>query len=111
MRIYLIELKERRMGIGPQFLNSLMLPILAVWSQRLGWNAEVAFIDYKHVDCEKECDVVALSLYTFLAPEGYDVARRFRERGKIVIIGGPHTKGSMDEVKEQADLIFDRCNE
>jgi radical SAM superfamily enzyme YgiQ (UPF0313 family) len=111
VRIYLIELKERRIGIGPQFLNSLMLPILAVWSERLGWQADVAFTDFTRVDCDKDCDVVALSLYSFLAPQGYEVAGRFRERGKVVIIGGPHTKGNMAEVKEHADLIFDRCNE
>jgi radical SAM superfamily enzyme YgiQ (UPF0313 family) len=111
MRIYLIELKERRMGIGPQLLNSLMLPILAVWAERLGWQADVAFTDSNHVDYARECDVVGLSLYSFLAPQGYEIARRFRDRGKIVIIGGPHTKGNITEVREHADLVFDRCNE
>ncbi len=67
---------------------------------------EVADVDYAH-----DRDVVALSVYTFLAPAGYAVARTFRERGKLVIIGGPHAKGCLDEVKEHADLVFDRCDE
>lgn len=111
MRIHLIELKDHRMGIGPQYLNSLMLPILAVWSERLGWKAEVSFTDITHVDETKECDVVALSLYSYLAPQGYELARKFRDQGKLVIIGGPHTKGCIEEVKNHADVIFDRCTE
>ncbi len=66
----------------------------------------MADVDYTH-----DCDVVALSVYTFLAPAAYAMARTFREQGKLVIIGGPHAKGCLDEVKEHADLVFDRCDE
>lgn len=111
MRIHLIELKDHRLGIGPQHLNSLMLPILAVWSERMAWKAEVSFTDFAHVDYTKECDVVALSLYSYLAPQGYAVAQRFRDQGKLVIIGGPHTKGCIEEVKDHADVVVDRCSE
>jgi radical SAM superfamily enzyme YgiQ (UPF0313 family) len=92
-------------------VNSLMLPILAVWAERVGWEARVSFTELADVDYAHACDVVALSLYTFLAPAGYAVARTFREQGKLVIIGGPHTKGCLDEVGEHADLVFDRCDE
>lgn len=111
MKIYLIELRDHRSGMASQYFNSLMLPILAVWSQRVGWQAEVAFTDYRKVDYSIECDVVALSLYTHLAPEGYELARKFRDMGKIVIIGGPHSKGCSSELIHYADLVFDRCNE
>ena len=111
MRIHLIELRDRRMGLASQRVNSLMLPILAVWAERVGWEARVSFTEFADVDYTHPCDAVALSLYTFLAPEGYAVARRFREQGKLVIIGGPHAKGCLDEVREHADLVFDRCDE
>jgi radical SAM superfamily enzyme YgiQ (UPF0313 family) len=111
MRIHLIELRDRRMGVASQRVNSLMLPILAVWAERAGWRAQVSFTELADVDYDRDCDVVALSLYTFLAAEGYAVARRFRAQGKLVIIGGPHTKGCLDEVAEHADLVFDRCDE
>jgi radical SAM superfamily enzyme YgiQ (UPF0313 family) len=99
------------MGVASQRMNSLMLPILAVWAERAGWQARVSFTEFADVDYEHDCDVVALSLYTFLAAEGYAVARRFRARGTLVIIGGPHAKGCLDEVAEHADLVFDRCDE
>jgi radical SAM superfamily enzyme YgiQ (UPF0313 family) len=111
MRIHLIELRDRRMGLASQWVNSLMLPILAVWAERVGWDARVSFTQFPEVDYAQPCDVVALSLYTFLAPEGYAVARRFRQQGKLVIIGGPHAKGCLDEVQDHADLVFDRCDE
>jgi radical SAM superfamily enzyme YgiQ (UPF0313 family) len=111
MRIHLIELRDRRMGLASQRVNSLMLPILAVWAEGVGWQARVSFTQLADVDYAHPCDVVALSLYTFLAPGGYTVARTFREQGTLVIIGGPHTKGCLDEVTEHADLVFDRCDE
>jgi radical SAM superfamily enzyme YgiQ (UPF0313 family) len=111
MRIHLIELRDGRMGLASQRVNSLMLPILAVWAERVGWDARVSFTELADVDYAYACDVVALSLYTFLAPGGYAVARTFRAQGRLVIIGGPHTKGCIDEVTEHADLVFDRCDE
>ncbi|MDH5181255.1 MAG: radical SAM protein [Gammaproteobacteria bacterium] len=111
MKIYLIELRAGHTGVAAQYFNSLMLPILAVWAERLGWQATVRFPAFNKVDFDIECDVVALSLYTHLAPEGYEIARRFREMGKLVIIGGPHSKGCAEELKHHADLVFDRCNE
>ena len=111
MRIHLIELRDRRMGLASQWVKSLMLPILAVWAERLGWEARVSFTEVADVDYTHDCDVVALSVYTFLAPAAYAMARTFREQGKLVIIGGPHAKGCLDEVKEHADLVFDRCDE
>ncbi len=111
MRVHFIELRERRMGIASQQVNGIMLPILAAWSRRLGWEAEVSFTDSSHVDYEKDCDVVGISTYTFLAPVSYQVAERFRERGKIVVIGGAHTKGCAEEAREHADAVFDRCDE
>ena len=111
MRIHLIELRDARMGLASQRLNSLMLPILAVWAERIGWHARVSFTEVADVDDSYPCDVVALSLYTCLARDGYTLARRFRQAGKLVIIGGPHAKGCVDEVLAHADLVFDRCDE
>jgi Radical SAM superfamily len=112
MKISLIELREHRMGISSSSsINSLMLPILAVWAERSGWKAEVAFLEFVEIDYAIDCDVVALGLYTFLSSRGYEAARRFRESGKIVIIGGPHTKGCAEEAVQHADLVFDCCDE
>ena len=110
-RIHLIELRDPSMGLASQRVNSLMLPILAVWATQSGWEARVSFGEIGDVDEDHPCDVVALGLYSFLAAEGYALAHRLRARGRIVIIGGPHTKGCLDEVLDHADLVFDRCDE
>lgn len=99
------------MGLASQRVNSLMLPILAVWAERAGWEARVSFGEVGDIDEDRPSDVVALGLYSFLAEEGYALARRLRARGTIVVIGGPHTKGCFTEVLDHADLVFDRCDE
>ena len=111
MKLHLIETKKASAGVGAQYFNSLMLPILAVWSERIGWDVMISATEPEKINYNADCDVVAICLYTYLAPEGYEVARKFRELGKIVIIGGPHAKGCSDEMKEHADLVFDRCSE
>ena len=111
MDIYFIELRDERMGIASQKVNGIMLPILAVWSELMGWKAEVDFIDINGVDYEKECDVVGISTYTYLASSSFIVAERFRKRGKIVVIGGPHTKCRTEETRDHADVVFGCCNE
>ena len=84
MKIYLIELRKARSGTASQYFNSLMLPILAVWSERQGWESEVVFSEPDNINYNQECDVVAMSLYTHIANEGSKIARKFRDLGKIV---------------------------
>jgi radical SAM superfamily enzyme YgiQ (UPF0313 family) len=110
MRIHLIELRDGRMGLASQRVNNdAAHPRRVGGARRLG--RSVSFTELADVDYAYPCDVVALSLYTFLAPGGYAVARTVMAQGKLVIIGGPHTKGCIDEVTEHADLVFDRCDE
>jgi len=88
-----------------------MLPVLSAWSERIGWKAEVASTDFDNIDYDKKCDVVGLSAYTHLASQNFLIAKRFRERGKIVVLGGPHTRGCVEESRDHVDVVFDRCNE
>lgn len=111
MKIHLIEIRDARGGVLTQHLNGLMLPILATWSHRQGWDARVSFCNARRVNYKHDCDVVAISLFTHSAPDGYKIADKFRQLGKIVIIGGPHAKCCTDEVREHADLVFIQCNE
>ncbi len=111
MNIYLVELKNKKMGLFNQKVNGIMLPILAVWAERIGWHAEVDFTELENVDYEKEWDVVAICTFTHLAPSSYFLAERFRKMGKIVVIGGPHTKGRAEEARDHADVVFNNCNE
>ena len=42
------------------------------------------------IDYETDADIIALSFMDFCAPHAYAVARRFRERGKLVVAGGKY---------------------
>lgn len=42
------------------------------------------------LDFEAECDLVGITFMTALAPRAYDIAEKFRRRGKLVVGGGYH---------------------
>jgi len=52
------------------------------------------------------CDAAAISIDTFTARRGYILARRLRDRGVPVIIGGIHATLCPDEVGEHADAVI-----
>ena len=61
--------------------------------------------EYMELDLEEECDVVAISCLTSNAYRGYRIADSFREKGKIVVMGGIHPSLLPDEALEHADTV------
>ncbi|MCK5462092.1 MAG: cobalamin-dependent protein, partial [Bacteroidales bacterium] len=61
--------------------------------------------EYMELDLEEECDVVAISCLTSNAYRGYRIADSFREKGKIVVMGGIHPSLLPDEALEHADAV------
>jgi len=59
----------------------------------------------ERIDFAEETDLAALSLQTFTAKRGYEIADRFRESGVPVILGGIHPTLLPDEACEHADAI------
>ena len=57
------------------------------------------------VDYETDADFIALSFMDFCAPHAYDVARRFRARGKVVIAGGKYPSTFPQEVIPHFDCV------
>lgn len=52
-----------------------------------------------------EADLVGLTVITGTAPRAYELARRFRERGQRVVLGGPHVTLQPEEAAAHADAI------
>ena len=52
-----------------------------------------------------DADLVGLTVITGSAPRAYELARRFREAGKTVVLGGPHVTLMPDEAQRHADAI------
>ena len=61
--------------------------------------------EYMELDMDEECDVVAISILTSNAYRGYRIADAFREKGKIVVMGGIHPSLLPDEALEHADAV------
>ncbi len=55
---------------------------------------------------EKEhYDVVGISTMTAMAPRAYELARKYRERGSKVVLGGIHPSVMPEEAREYADAV------
>lgn len=54
----------------------------------------------------EEFDVVAISSFSAMIKDAYELARRYRERGTLVLLGGLHVTLMPDEASEHADSIL-----
>ena len=95
---------------GEPYLKSwLMEPLtIAVLKRLTPAEYETAFYDdrVESVDYDAECDVVAITLETYTAKRAYEIAGRFRSRGKIVVCGGYHATLCPDDVEAHADIVL-----
>jgi radical SAM superfamily enzyme YgiQ (UPF0313 family) len=57
------------------------------------------------VDYDKPTDLVAISIETFTAKRGYQIAEEYRRRRVPVVIGGYHATFCPEEVLEHADAV------
>lgn len=57
------------------------------------------------IDYETDADFIALSFMDFCAPHAYEVALKFKNRGKIVIAGGRYPTTFPDKVAPHVDIV------
>jgi radical SAM superfamily enzyme YgiQ (UPF0313 family) len=57
------------------------------------------------IDFEEEVDLVGVTGMLMHAPRAYQIAKRFRERGIPVVMGGPHASSLPLEAKEHVDAV------
>lgn len=57
------------------------------------------------INYDTEADFIALSFMDFCAPHAYDVARKFRRMGKIVIAGGRYPSTFPEKVSPHMDVV------
>lgn len=61
--------------------------------------------DVEPVDFDTDADLIGISFMTFNAPRAYEIADRFREKGKTVIFGGFHPTFMPEEAAGHADAV------
>src|SRR5262249_55747222 len=66
---------------------------------------DVRFYDDRMEDIpfDEPTDLAVVSVETFTALRAYKIARQFRARGVLVVMGGYHATLLPDEVQEEAD--------
>lgn len=57
------------------------------------------------VDYSRPVDLVAITCSTPAAPHAYEIARRYRERGVPVVLGGPHPTLLPQEAQAHCDTV------
>lgn len=57
------------------------------------------------IDWHAPADLVGITCMTALAPRAYEIARRFRQRGTPVVLGGMHPTLCPEEAARNADAI------
>ena len=67
-------------------------------------NVRVRHEMVRPIDYDTDADIIALSFMDFCAPHAYDVARRFRERGKVVVAGGKYPSTFPQAVMPHMDV-------
>lgn len=72
-------------------------------------DVEVLHEMVRPIDYETDADCVALSFMDYCAPHAFEVARRFRERGKTVIAGGRYAMSNPDDIAPHVDCVV--CGE
>jgi radical SAM superfamily enzyme YgiQ (UPF0313 family) len=95
---------------GERYLKSwLMEPLtVAVLKRLTPASHETAFFDdrVEAIDYGADCDVVAIMLETYTAKRAYEIAGRFRARGKIIVCGGYHATLCPGDVAPHADIVL-----
>jgi len=80
----------------------IIIDLLRMWADAEGWSARAAVCREADVLLDTDADVVAFSVYTQTAPLVYRLSAQLRRRGKVVILGGPHFRGSFTHQEGRA---------
>jgi radical SAM superfamily enzyme YgiQ (UPF0313 family) len=98
------EIKKIRAARYIKFQQCTM-PYLAAFFPP-DWNVVHIDEETHFVDYVGDYDLVGLTFHTPCCYHAYEIADRFRAKGVIVIMGGPHVTLVPDEAAEHADSIF-----
>jgi radical SAM superfamily enzyme YgiQ (UPF0313 family)/ABC-type transporter Mla MlaB component len=70
-----------------------------------GIDVKITDENVEPIDFEEEVDLVGLTGMVMHAKRAYEIARRFRQRGIPVVMGGPHASSRSLEAKEHVDSV------
>jgi len=92
-------LKTKKRRVVP-----LTLPYLAALTAA-DWSIQLIDEQEDEIDFSAAADLVAITIWTINSLRGYEIARKFREKGVPVIMGGPHTAFFAEEAAQHCDAV------
>src|ERR1700722_16625116 len=101
--LYEMDLLIRVLGFKRSFMDLGIQTVMACTPP----SARVTLVDeyFEEIDYNVDADLIALSAKTSCVTRAYEVARRFRDHGKRVVLGGIHASLRPDEALEHVDAI------
>ena len=102
-RVHKLVLPFVNMSFREAPLTATMLAALT--PQDLPFNITICDASVSRVPSDKHFDLVAISVITGTATEGYKWAEHFKKSGATVVIGGVHATLLPDEAARHADTI------
>jgi len=86
-----------------QYPSSTLQQIAAITPSE--HHIEIVDERYEDIDFSKTYDLIGISVLTYNAYRGYEVADEYRKKGIPVVFGGYHASLMPDEVKQHADSV------
>jgi radical SAM superfamily enzyme YgiQ (UPF0313 family) len=107
LKILLISPIGLKKILGAEFffkLPFLGLPTIAAYTPI---DCEVKMVDERisPVDFYEDVDLIGITVMTPLATRAYEIADKFRRRGKTVVMGGMHVSALPNEALEHCDAV------
>ena len=98
------------------FISHSQKVIKNIWFARLtlttlaaltppGIEVKITDENVEPIDFDEEVDLVGITGMVMHAKRAYEIAKRFRERGIPVVMGGPHASSCSVEAKEHVDSV------
>ena len=70
------------------------------------WQIRIVDEVFERIPADYEPDLVGLTSLSMTAPHAYEIARRYREQGVPVVMGGVHASLLPDEAEQYVDAVF-----
>ncbi len=106
MKIDIIVVYMQRYEKGHEF--DFVPPITGIHLAALTppqYRVRVIHQQVEPVNLDSDADLVALSFFSGFAPEAYRLAALFKQKGKMVVAGGPHVTFSPEEALRYCDAV------
>jgi len=104
-RVYASQFRRQFVSIPPQ--------AVAVWCRQLGHRVSYATYYGQRPPADllpNDLDVVFVGAYTKASGLAYALAKLFRRRGALTVLGGPHASAFPSDALRFFDIVVDRCD-